>query len=257
MVVLTSAVFLLVCTFVLLQGICSTANAQIVVASTSLTGAIAQAAGAREVRVLTPLETKHPPEYELKPSDLNKLNGANVAIYGGYERMAERLVAASGNKTLTAIKVDTTTSPENLIAQTKKIAKVLRTEKEQQAWEKNFLEKLKALRTQLAPFSGKNAVVHFHAKPFAQWAGLSVVQIVPPGEVSLKAATDAVAKQPEIVVDILHMPAVKVIADNARCRYTQVINFPAVQGTTTLADIFEFNTAQIIKAFSEDYPSAP
>jgi zinc transport system substrate-binding protein len=75
--------------------------------------------------------------------------------------------------------------------------------------------------------------------------------VVPPGELSLKAVADAVAKQPEIVVDILHMPAAKVIADNARCRYTQVINFPGVQGTTTLEDIFEFNTAQIVKAFQE------
>jgi hypothetical protein len=47
------------------------------------------------------------------------------------------------------------------------------------------------------------------------------------------------------------MPAAKVIADNARCRYTQVINFPAVQGTVTLEDVFEFNATQVMKAFQE------
>jgi len=250
-------IFLLICTLVFLQGICSTANAQTVVASTSLAGAIAQAAGAKEVRVLTPPEMKHPPEYELKPSDLNKLDGANAVIYAGYERMVERLAAASGNKNLLVIKIDTTTSPENLIAQTKKVAATLHTEKEQQIWEKSFIEKLKELKTRLAPLSGKSAVVHFHAKPFAQWAGLSIVQVIPPGELSLKAVTDAVAKQPEVVVDILHLPAAKVVADNAHCRYALVINFPAIQGTATLADIFEFNTVQIMRAFAEDRRSQP
>jgi zinc transport system substrate-binding protein len=241
----------LICMFVLAPVFSSMAYAQTVVASTSLAGAIAQAAGAKEVRVLTPSETKHPPEYELKPSDLLKLDGANVVIYGGYERMVERLVDASKNKNLVVIKIDTTTSPENLIAQTKKVATVLHTEKEQQAWEKGFITKLGVLKTRLASLAGKRAVVHLMAKPFVQWAGLSEVQVVPPGELSLKAVADAVAKQPEIVIDILHMPAAKVIADNAHCRYAQVINFPAIQGTTTLEDVFEFNTAQTIKAFQE------
>ena len=37
-----------------------------------------------------------------------------------------------------------------------------------------------------------------------------------PGETSPKALADAIAKQPDIVVDILHMPVAKLIADNAR-----------------------------------------
>jgi zinc transport system substrate-binding protein len=241
----------LVCAFMMAPGSSTMVYAQTVVASTSLVGAIAQAAGAKEVRVLTPSETKHPPEYELKPSDLLKLEGATVVIYGGYERMVERLVDASRNKSLVTIKIDTTTSPENLISQTKKVAAVLHTEKEQQAWEKGFITKLGVFKTRLASLAGKRAVVHLMAKPFVQWAGLSEVQVVPPGELSLKAVTDAVAKQPDIVIDILHMPAAKVIADNAHCCYAQLINFPAIQGTVTLEDVFEFNTTQLMKAFQK------
>jgi zinc transport system substrate-binding protein len=242
---------LLVFAFALVTGVSSMACAQTVVVSTSLAGAIARAAGAKDIRVLTPSETKHPPEYELKPSDLLKLDGANIVIYAGYERMVEKLAESSRNKNMTLTKVDTTTSPENLVAQTRKVAAILHTEKEQQNWEKGFIEKLAILKTRLASLAGRRAVVHLHAKPFVQWAGLSEVQVVPPGELSLKAVADAVAKQPEIVVDILHMPAAKVIADNAHCRYAQVINFPAIQGTLTLEDVFEYNTAQIIKAFQE------
>lgn len=250
-IVLKHMPVMFMCVFMLSILFGLVAHAQSVVASTSLAGAIARAGGAREVRVLTPSEIKHPPEYELKPSDLLKLEGVNVVIYAGYERMVEKLVDASRNKKLEIIKIDTTTSPQNLIDQTKKVAAVLHTEKEQKNWEKGFLEKLDALRKRLALLAGKQTVVHFHAQPFARWAGCSVVQVIPPGELSLKAVADALAKKPDIVIDILHLPAAKVVADNAHCRYAQIINFPAIQGTTTLEDVFEYNTEQILKAFQE------
>jgi zinc transport system substrate-binding protein len=228
---------------------CSPLHAETVVASTSLTGAIARAAGASEVRILTPAEAKHPPEYELRPSDLLKLEGANVVVYAGYERMVAKLAELSKSKGLVSIRIDTMTSSDNLIAQTRKIAGLLHTEKQQQAWEKNFLEKLQSLKIELTPFAGKSAVVHLQAQAFARWAGLSVVQVINPGELSPKAITDAIARKPDIIIDIFHFPAAKVISDNARCRYAQLINFPGVAKTLTLDDLFEYNTAQITKAF--------
>ena len=235
----------------LLALFCTPVQAQTVVASTSLTGAIAKAAGASEVRILTPADAKHPPEYELRPSDLLKLEGASVVIYAGYERMVSRLVESSKSKNLIAIQVNTAMVPDNIIVQTKKVAEVLHTEKQQQVWEKSFLEKLSGLKTRLAPFAGKSAVVHLQGQAFARWAGLTVVQVVNPGELSAKAVAEAVAKKPDIVVDILHFPAARMIADNAKCRYASLINFPGVGGTVTLDDVFEYNTTQIIRAFQE------
>ncbi len=228
-----------------------TVHAQTIVASTSLTGALARAAGAREVRILTPPDVKHPPEYELRPSDFAKFDGASAVVFAGYERMVQKLVDASRNRSIAVVRVDSAASPENLIAQARKIAAVLRTGKEEETWEKRFLEHLASLKNRLAPWSGKKAVVHLHAQGFAEWAQLSVVQVVMPGEISPKAVADAVTKQPDIVVDILHMPAARVIAENARCRYVQLINFPGVEKTTTLEDLFAYNTAQISKAFKE------
>lgn len=229
----------------------STLHAQTVVASTSLTGALARAAGASEVRILTPPDVKHPPEYELRPSDLAKFEGASVVIYAGYERMVRKLVETSKSKSISVVQVDTMTSPDNFISQARKIAAVLHTEKEEQSWERDFLEKLATLKSRLVAYSGKKAVVHLHAQGFVKWAGLTVVQVIMPGEISPKAVADAVAKQPDIVVDILHMPVAKVIADNARCRYAQLINFPGVEKTVTLEDIFEYDTAQVVKAFRQ------
>jgi hypothetical protein len=39
------------------------------------------------------------------------------------------------------------------------------------------------------------------------------------------------------------------IAENARCRYLQVINFPGIDNTVTLEDIFRYNSSQLVKSF--------
>jgi zinc transport system substrate-binding protein len=225
------------------------AAGQVVVASTSLTGAIAKAAGAHEVRILTPADAGHPPEYDLKPTDLMKLEGADVVVYAGYERMVSRLAETSRNKQILVVQVDTTLSPENLIAQVRKVAAALKTEKEAGVWERNFLQTLNALKSKLAPLAGKRAVVHWHARPFATWAGLNVVQAIPLGELTPRIIADSIALKPDVVVDILHSPVAKTIADNARCKYVQIINFPGVEKTATLTDIFEYNTRELLKTF--------
>lgn len=220
-----------------------------VVASTSLAGAIAKAAGAKGVRVIVSSEMRHPPEYDLKPSDLLKFEGAKVVIYGGYERMVSKLMETSKNRNILALQINTETSPENLISQARKISEVLRTEREERAWEEEFLGKLKELQKKISPFLGKRAVVHRFAQPFARWAGLDIVQIVSPGELTPKVIGDAVAKNPELVVDIYHVPVAQVIAENVRCKYVQVINFPGVENTQTLEEIFEYNSKELLKIF--------
>jgi len=221
----------------------------VVAASTSLAGAIAKAAGAKEVRVLTPGEVRHPPEYDLKPSDLLKFEGVDIVVCGGYEKMIAKLLETSKNKKVLVIQIETDTSPENLVTQARKISKILKTEKEEQAWEKHFSGKLKDLQKQISPFSGKRAVVHRFAEPFARWAGLSIVKMISPGELTPKVVAEAIAKKPELVVDIHHFPIAGVIAENAKCRYIQVINFPGVDSTQTLEDIFEYNVLQLIKTY--------
>jgi ABC-type Mn2+/Zn2+ transport system permease subunit len=221
----------------------------VVVASTSLAGAIAKAAGAKEVRVIVSSEMRHPPEYDLKPSDLFKLEGAKAVIYAGYERMTSKLIEASKNKNILAIQVNTETSPENLISQARRISEVLNTGEEERIWEKKFMEKLKGLQGQIHPFSGKRAVVHGFARPFAEWAGLQIVQIVSPGELTPKVIADAVGRKPDLVVDIFHFPVARAIAENAKCKYIQVINFPGIENTRSLEDVFEYNAAQLQRIF--------
>ena len=222
-----------------------------VVATTSLTAAIAKAAGAKEVKVLTPPGQKHPPEYDLKPSDLLKIEGAAVVIYGGYEKMVSKLLETTKNKGIQAIQISTETSPENLIAQARKISKVLKSEKEEETWEKKFLQELAGMEKRMSPYAGKRAVVHPFAQPFAKWARLSIVHVIRPGELTPRVVAEAVKKTPDVVVDVLHFPVARVIAENAKCKYAQVINFPGINETSSLEDIFKYNSTELIKAFQQ------
>ncbi len=124
-----SRTLFLICVILVLSFPCAVLAQDVVVASTSLAGAMARAAGAKEVRVLTPDGLTHPPEYELKPSDLVKLEGATLVVYAGYEKMVSKLLETSKNKKMLALQIDTTTSPENLIDQARRISKALKTEK--------------------------------------------------------------------------------------------------------------------------------
>ena len=56
-------------------------------------------------------------------------------------------------------------------------------------------------------------------------------------------------QKPDLVVDILHFPNAEVIAENAACKSIQVINFPGVENTKALEDVFEYNSTQLLKVF--------
>jgi hypothetical protein len=163
--------------------------------------------------------------------------------------MVAKLLETARNKNIPSIQIDTTTSPENLISQVEKIAQALKMEKDALAWNERFLTRLTGVQKKLSAFSGKKAVVHLHAQPFSRWAGLSIVQVVRPGELTPKAIAEAIAKAPDLVVDIAHFPTAKAIAENAKCVYVQVINFPGMGNTETLEDLFEYNSTQLLKAF--------
>ena len=62
-----------------------------IVASTSWTAAFADIAGADNVETIAPATLRHPPEYEVTVSDIQKITASNLFIYAGFERMMKTL----------------------------------------------------------------------------------------------------------------------------------------------------------------------
>ena len=110
----------------------------IVVASTSWTGAIAEAAGADEIRILAPFELKHPPEYDYRPSDIARLRFASLLVYGGYEPFVKKLAVAAGLPPDKMMVIVTSNDPDNQKKQARLLAEKLGTQNKAAVWENSF-----------------------------------------------------------------------------------------------------------------------
>ena len=220
-----------------------------VVASTSWTAAIARAAGATVVTVIAPAELKHPPEYEIKPSDLGAVRGARLVVLGGYEKFAKRLVETSGSEGTSTLSVVTTNVPALLRTQAQKVAEVLGTVATFTAWADGFDRFAAASRNRVqVSYPDKRAVVQVQIKAYAEWLGFEVVGVFGPGELSPAVVLDLVRLKPALIMDNYHNPSGPAVAEALKASYVQVINFPGREGTVSLEDVFTLNERLLVAA---------
>ncbi|MGI6083363.1 MAG: ABC transporter substrate-binding protein [Limnochordia bacterium] len=217
-------------------------------ASTSWVGAMAEAAGARDVTVLAPLELRHPPEYDFRPSDVQRTMSADYLIYAGYEQFVTKLQAAVGIPQHKLVQVTTTNIPTTLKQETRKLAALLGTQQEQQMWEKEYDAAVADVLAMAAETGlvGKRAVVHTFLTEFAEWLGLKVIGTFGGGEeVTPVKMASLVQLSPDIVVDNWHNEQGSGIAMAAGAPRAVLINFPGHGGTQSLIDVLMYNARQL------------
>ncbi|QQO10442.1 metal ABC transporter substrate-binding protein [Breznakiella homolactica] len=218
-----------------------------VVASTSWTAAIARAGGARNIITIAPPELKHPPEYDIKPSDLENARSADLLVYSGYEKFAQRLGETVGNARI--LEVYTDNLPSVLKQEAKKVAVVLGTETEYAAWEASFDRMTAEMKDRLsAAYPDKRAVVHRFLATQAEWLGFEVVGTFGPGESSPQALLNLVRLKPAVIIDNWHNVSGKALAESLPASYVELINFPGKDGTRTIEDVFAYNQRQFLEA---------
>ncbi len=235
----------------ILAGVAGVLPAQqkTVVASTAWTAAFALAAGADSVVVLAPVELKHPPEYELKPSDLAAVRNASLIVYAGYEKFAKKLAETAGGAGLQTLRILTTNAPDTIKAESRKIADLLGTRDRFDAWAARFDETARETRRRiLAAYPDRRVVAHKMQMPFVEWLGLDVVGEFGPEEPSPMKVLELVRKKPALVLDNYHNPSGFPIAEAAKSAYTQLINFPGRDGTRTFEDLYSYNAGLLEKA---------
>ena len=222
---------------------------KVVVASTSWVAAIARAGGAQNVRVLAPVDLRHPPEYELKPSDLTAVSKADLIIYAGWEMFAQKLAETAGSAKVQTVTVNTTNTPEALKAEARKIAEILGTLDAYTAWSKTFDPFAEDLRRQVqAAYPDRRAVVQRMQTPFAEWLGFEIIGEYGPAEPSPAVILEMVQTGPALVIDNYHGPSGSPIAEAAGAPYAEMLNFPGKDKTETLEDVFRYNAQALINA---------
>lgn len=239
---------LIALTFALLAA--TSALAQQVVASTAWTGAFASAAGAEDIAVLAPFDLAHPPEYELRPSDIRTIANADLVIYAGYENMVERLLEAAGGGEATALQIQTVHSLPVLTSSIMAIAKELGTEAEASATLDSIRELFSAWRVEVAGYAlgARPVAVHFHQQALARELGMNVVAVFGPAPLEAREIDEITKAEPVLIIDNGHNPVAAPIAETTEAPVAVWYNFPGIDGTRTLFDIFELNRRRLARA---------
>ncbi len=227
---------------------------QRVLATTPWTAAFARVAGAEEVELLAPYEMRHPPEYELRGTDLRRVEEADLVVYAGYETMMERLRRALGESNVSSVQITTVHTMETIEESVMKIAGALGTEAAARRNVAELREFFDAWRREVRGFGLHEAPVIVHEFQAALMGdlGVNVVGSFGPGPLEAQQIVRLSRSGAGVVIDNWHnevaqplketMPGVPVVS---------FVNFPGHGGTRTMLDVLRYNRAALREAFGE------
>jgi zinc transport system substrate-binding protein len=222
-----------------------------VLATTPWTAAFARLAGAERVDLLAPYEMRHPPEYELRATDLRRIEDADLVVYAGYETMMDRLQDAIGRHNVSSVQITTTHTYASIEEATLTIAAALGTEAaarrnlaEIAAFLRDWREELRVLGLQENP-----VVVHQFQMPLAGDLGLSVAGRFGPGPMEAQQIVSLSRTDAVLVIDNWHNQVSQPLAEvRPETPIVSFLNFPGHAGTRSLMDVLVYNRTRISDA---------
>lgn len=257
---------------------CSTAGTSKlkVVTSTSLLSYITQQIGNDRVDVINLIPpAQHPADFNVKPSDIEKLASANIFLLHGWpgEGYADKLIASAGNPNLTVNKANVDGNwmiPSVQTAATDRVASILSQidSKNTSAYQKSAEEYKKRIttteteiKTKLAKVnvSQVNVIASFRQADFLQWAGLNVVATYrDPETLTLQVIKGLVDKgrgaKVSLIVDNLQngKDAGKALAEELGTKQINLSNFPGgLANTESWEKAIERNVELILGAIAK------
>lgn len=222
-----------------------------VVASTSWAAAFADIAGADEVESIAPVNLRHPPEYEITVSDVQKISDSEVFIFAGFERMMKTLGTKVANKGV-SVQVTLDNSLATVKESTLKIAQALGTEDIQKVRFAEY-EKLvkdgqkKALKKKL---NKKKVLCNKNQTYLAKELGLEIAGIFGPGPVTAEELLEAKKAGYDLIIDNIHNPTGKPVTEVLpKAKYIVWRNFPTAVEHDALKNVVADNIELLLKEF--------
>lgn len=176
-------------------------------ASNTWTAAFAELGGLDNVYNLAPANLVHPPEYELTPSDIQKLSQCHLFIYAGYEVMMKTL----GDSTIPQekmVQITTTNNLKTVQEMADKIAKIAHTEEVSAvrvATYKKVIEEGRAMVKQLG-LDSLSVYCNFHQKDIAADLGLNIQGVFGPGPITPAQIKEVAKNKYDLIIDNIHNP---------------------------------------------------
>lgn len=211
---------------VVLLGLAAGASDLEIVASTSWVGAIAGAAGAKDVTVLAPIELRHPPEYDYKPEDIVRVLKADYVLWAGYEPFIKKMIEAAPEIEGKLVQVRTTNTPEYLVSETRKLAGLFGTQEKQEQWEKLFLSEMEDFkeRAERANVAEWKVVVSVHQNEFITWLGFKPFKVIGTTQLTPLDVIEILEAEPDMIIDNFNSVDGRLLSDNSA--YIILFNFP-------------------------------
>ncbi len=221
-----------------------------VIVTTSWTASFAKAAGAEDITILAPVEMAHPPEYELKPSDIQALSEADVIIYAGYEGMVDKIVQTAASKNINTVKIDTDNNLNTIKSSIRAISGELGTEEygENSITEiSNFFEDwINELKSE--ELYGKQVTVHKFQRRLAENLGFVTETEYGPAPAEAKDLLEIRNNNSPIIIDNIHGPVGRALRDILPgTDYVLFRNFPSDPEEVSLLDILKENRTSLMR----------
>lgn len=231
------------------------AAAQKVAVTNSWTAAYAKAAGVQNVVQLAPADMVHPPEYELKPSDLKTIADSEYLIYAGYEVMMKTVFDQLKKEESKMIKIQTAYDPQQMKNAINSIAEKCgnssTAQKSNAQIDAFFAEAVDELKKM--EMHGKPVLVHFHQKAFIESLGFEVAGVFGPAPLKAGDIQKMGGTKPVLIIDNAHNPQGAPLAEVTKAPVVQLVNFPGFQTTSgskapsSLSGILRFNYDIVVK----------
>ncbi|MFF4350216.1 ABC transporter substrate-binding protein [Streptomyces sp. NPDC001530] len=218
----------------------------VVVATTTWEGALAKAAGAKDVKVIVPSSVQHAPDYDPKPSDLAAVAGADFVLYAPFEPYAAKIKEAAGSSAK-LVQVNLDNDADKATAEVTRLGKLFGTQDAAAKWDTSFKSEYGTLQKELKaawPDGKAPAVV---AQVYSVWsakmAGADLRGTYGPQAVTAKQLSDLGKKKPTYVFDNVHMTTGKVLPDTG-AQQVEIVSYPGTD--LDLMTVYK-NAAETIK----------
>lgn len=230
---------------------CAWATPKKVVASTSWAAAFADIAGADEVESIAPVNLRHPPEYEITVSDVQKISDSEVFIFAGFERMMKTLGTKVPNKGV-SVQVALDNSLATVQESTLKIAQALGTEDVQKARFAEYEKLVKDGQKKVfkKKLNKKKVLCNKNQTYLAKELGLDIVGVFGPGPVSAEELLNAKKTGYDLIIDNIHNPTGKPVTEILpKAKYIEWRNFPTAVEHDALKKVVRDNIDLLLAEF--------
>lgn len=231
------------------ESVPSSQSALKFLASTSWTAGFMDIAGVDEVEIIAPASLRHPPEYEVTVSDIQKINDSSYFVYAGFERMMKTLGdAVTADSKMIKIKCDN--SIQTVSSEVKKLAEIFGTQDECKKRLEEYCSVVEQGKNRLTKegLSGAKVFCNKNQIYLAKDLGLEVAQTFGPGEVTSEQIAFAKEQDFVFIIDNVHNPVGSPLLEVAPdAKYVVWRNFPEAVERGSLKKVIGNNIDSLFK----------